>query len=157
MLKPTALLLIATALLAFVLALLHAYTSGRPGSAAPMLPPLRLDAPPAAQTDGPTAAAGNETRRLAMQDAYADLEKDRLLLNRQLGSLNAKLWGLRLPAARARKIQEDMMGARKLLSSPPLLGAFHDVDGIRHERDRVHAALERLKTIEEELGAVTSG
>jgi hypothetical protein len=118
-----------------------------------MAPPQRLDVPMAAQRDGPAAAAEDETRRLAMQDAYADLEKDRLLLNRQLGSLNAKLWGRRLPAARAREIQEDMLGARKLLSSPPLLGAFLDVEGIRHERDRVNAAMERLKEIESELSA----
>jgi hypothetical protein len=86
-----------------------------------------------------------------MQTAYADLEKDRLLLNQQLGALNTKLWGVRLPAARASSVQNDMMAAKKLLTNPPMLGAFTDVTGIRHERERVNAARGRLQAIEAEL------
>jgi hypothetical protein len=102
----------------------------------------------------PEPALEDETRRLAMQVAYADLEKDRLLLNRQLGALNAKLWGRRLPAARAQSVQTDMMAAKSLLTNPPLLGAFLDVEGIRHERERVRVSLARLETIDSELAAV---
>jgi len=98
-----------------------------------------------------------ETRRLAMQVAYADLEKDRLLLNRQLGALNAKLWGLRVPAARAHSIQSDMMAAKSLITNPPLLGAFEDTAAITRERERVGSALARLEEIETALPADTGG
>lgn len=101
----------------------------------------------------PEPTVDDETRRLAMQVAYADLEKDRLLLNRQLGTLNAKLWGRRLPAARAQSVQSDMMAAKSLLTNPPLLGAFPDVAGIQHERERVQALLARLETIDSQLAA----
>lgn len=95
--------------------------------------------------------AAEESRRLSMQVAYADLEKARLLLNQQLASLNAVLWDRRLPAARAHAIQNDMMSARNLLTNPPLLGAFRDAAGIQHERERVAAARSRLQAVEDEL------
>jgi hypothetical protein len=97
------------------------------------------------------ALAEAETRRALMQAAYADLEKDRLLLNQQLGALNARIWGMRLPAARARSVQNDMMAAKQRLTNPPLLGAFVDPAGIQHERDRVNAAKDRLRAINEQL------
>ncbi|HEY7841022.1 MAG TPA: hypothetical protein VIC61_05595 [Gammaproteobacteria bacterium] len=101
----------------------------------------------------PDPGVEDETRRLAMQVAYGDLEKDRLLLNRQLGALNAKLWGRRLPAARAQSVQSDMMAAKSLLTNPPLLGAFSGAEGIQHERERVQASLARLEAIESQLAA----
>jgi hypothetical protein len=111
----------------------------------------RLPVPDAAALPDP--GVEDETRRLAMQVAYGDLEKDRLLLNRQLGALNAKLWGRRLPAAHAQSVQSDMMAAKSLLTTPPLLGAFSDVEGIQHERERVQASLARLEAIESQLAA----
>ena len=134
---------------AALLAALYAISPGRQGPAADAVPDKPRPLP--AEARATDLAAEEETRRAAMLVAYADLEKDRLLLNRQLGSLNAKLWGLRLPAARAQSIQHDMMGAQTLLSSPPLLGAFMDVAGIRRERERVLAARDRLDQVEEEL------
>lgn len=116
-------------------------------------PALSTPGEPSAPDAGtaPEFVTGDETRRLAMQVAYADLEKDRLLLNRQLGALNAKLWGRRLPAAQARSIQDAMMSAKSLLTNPPLLGAFPDVEKIQHERERLRASLAKLETIDSEL------
>lgn len=110
-------------------------------------------APPAQAPAEADPGVSDDSRRLAMQEAYADLEKERLMLNRQLSNLQTKLWNRRLPAARAQSIQQDMMAAQALLRSPPLLGAFFDAAGVRHESDRVKAALERLQEIEKEITA----
>ena len=152
--KPGTVLLVAFVVL---LGMLGTFYLGVPGPQAAK-PPAVMAPPSGPDADAsPVLGETAETHRLAMQVAYADLEKDRLLLNRQLGALNAKLWGLRLPAARARTIQGDMMAAKSLLTNPPLLGAFQEVGGIQRERERVSSARVRLESIENELRAVPPG
>lgn len=113
--------------------------------------PEPVPAPVAGDAEDTQLAAEAEERRLLMQTAYADLERDRLMLNQQLGALNTRLWGMRLPSATAKTVQNEMMTAKKLLTNPPMLGAFADTAAIERERERVQVARERLIETEARL------
>jgi hypothetical protein len=93
-----------------------------------------------------------EARRARMATAYAQLEASRKALQRRLGEMKSRVWGMEMPADRARRVSDVMMGAQYLLRNPPQLGAFSDADGVYAEKARVDAALARLEEAERLIG-----
>ena len=90
----------------------------------------------------------DQKRRAAMRSEYAELEKARDRVRRQLGKLKSRLWKLQLPPDRARAITEQMQKGYAILKNPPMLGAFFGVDDISRELEKVKRISERLQTLE---------
>lgn len=113
---------------------------------------------PADLVAGDTSEVGvddavEEMRREEIAAAYEELSAARKALQKELGNLKGRIWGLELPGAEAKPISDAMMAAQFLLKNPPLLGAFADVAGVRAEQARVNAALVRLGEIARVLDA----
>jgi phosphoenolpyruvate-protein kinase (PTS system EI component) len=115
-----------------------------PGPAAPQAVRVQEPEVPAAQEDP-------AVRRAAMESTFAGLDAARRELRQQLEQLKVAVWGREFPARQASAISHDMMLAERLLTNPPMLGAFHDTAAIARERERVAAALARLADIEREI------
>ncbi|MBI1732842.1 MAG: hypothetical protein HYR49_08760 [Gammaproteobacteria bacterium] len=111
-----------------------------PAAAAQPLTPATADPETPARDPG-----ADDARRTAVSAAYDELQASRKALQQSLGDLKSQLWGRELPAEQARSISRDMMTAQHLLKDPPMLGAFFDVGGVRAEKDKVDAALARLR------------
>jgi membrane-associated HD superfamily phosphohydrolase len=92
------------------------------------------------QPDAAKKQEEQEARRKQMQEEYAVLEKERAALQKQLDDVRASLFDVKLPAKQAKELNEEMMTAYLLLRNPPMLGAFHNVEDIGHEIDKVKAA-----------------
>lgn len=96
----------------------------------------------------------DDVRRAGMEAEYQKLEAARSDLRRQLSLLKTRLWNLELPAEQANRISEDLRAGYALLKNPPLLGAFHDQQGIEREIKKIEALRDKLADIEKFLDEV---
>lgn len=112
--------------------------------------PARAGTPPARQESMPDPSA-EQQRRAAMRAEYDKLEQARDALRQQLGKVRTRLWGVRVPPARAREIQEQMFRGHSLLKNPPLLGAFSSVAEIAGEIRKVDEVRTGLEGLEAEI------
>ena len=145
--KLFAVLIICVVAAAFLL-LLPATDPGPTGTTATVRQPVAEQAETPASP--PQESVQEEEQRVvAMQMQYAELEKLRNELRRTLGKLKAQTWNLKLPPQQANRISDEMRNGYALLKSPPMLGAFHDLEEIDREIDRVRGNLERLLEIEQ--------
>lgn len=114
--------------------------------------PATVAPPPGATTaDSGGEEQADALKQKQMETAYAQLERNRELLKRRLGLVRTDVWGLKLPAAQARSIENKMLNGYELLKHPPMLGAFSSVDEIEQEQARVQGALDDLDSIERDL------
>jgi hypothetical protein len=82
----------------------------------------------------------HEARVKLMREEYAVLEQEREALQKQLDDIRASLFDVKLPAKKAKELNDQMMTAYLLVRNPPMLGAFNNVQDISHEIDKVKAA-----------------
>lgn len=91
---------------------------------------------------------GPEQRAEQMKSEYELLEQARKDLKRLLARLKHEMWGMKFAPEQAMEINEVMLNAHKFEKTPRMLGAFHDADEIRDERDKVLFAVKSLEEIE---------
>ena len=89
-----------------------------------------------------------------MRAEYAVLEKQREALQKQLDDLRSRLFNVKLPVKQANELNDQMMTAYLLLRNPPMLGAFSNVQDIRHEIDRVKAAQDDMVEVGKKIDEI---
>lgn len=88
-----------------------------------------------------------------MQTAFAKLEQSRRQLKSRANLLKSKIWGLELPVEQANTVSKNMRQVYAYLKSPPLLGAYFDVDEIQIEIRKVAAMQAGLNAAEQLIRA----
>ena len=113
-------------------------------------------APPAHQNPDsikPETAVNKEATQLdqhaqQMKAEFELLEQSRRELKRTLARLKHEMWGMEFPPEQAREINEIMLNAHKFEKTPRMLGAFHNSEEIRDEREKVLFAIKSLEEVE---------
>ncbi|MBI2969585.1 MAG: hypothetical protein HYY36_02450 [Gammaproteobacteria bacterium] len=140
--------ILAAALAALYFALAPRSIPNRSETESQALPSSPEQLQPENRRDG---AGPDEQRVAAMRSAYEGLEQARREFRQRLDGLNARLWGVELPAREAQDIERELRQGYVLLKSPPLLGAFRDAEDIDRERVRIRNAQARLDAVEQAI------
>lgn len=88
-----------------------------------------------------------EDKTAEMQITYEELELERKKLKRQLARTKHLLWGITFPPEQAKEINKIMLNAHQFEKTPRMLGAFHDVDEIKVEIEKVKYAIQSLQEL----------
>jgi hypothetical protein len=94
-----------------------------------------------------------DKRLVAMQEAYAGVERERDALRQDLTRAQRDLAAADIDAKRKRDLAQELGRLSFYVHTPKLLGAFVDVNAIRNYEQELKRGRARLESIEAELGA----
>lgn len=98
-------------------------------------------------------APSDDEKVKLMTAEFEDLEQERKKLKRRLSRLKHEMWGLKFTPEKAKKMNEIMMAAHKLIKNPDMLGAFSSVEEIQDEFAKIQFAdksIDQVSTMIEE-------
>lgn len=98
-------------------------------------------------------APSDDEKVKLMTAEFEVLEQERKKLKRRLSRLKHEMWGLKFTPEKAKKMNELMMTAHKLIKNPDMLGAFSSVEGIQDEIAKIQFAnksIDQVNTMIEE-------
>ncbi len=98
-------------------------------------------------------APSDDEKVKLMTAKFEVLEQERKNLKRRLSRLKHEMWGLKFSPEKAKKMNEIMMTAHKLIKNPNMLGAFSSVEGIEDEIAKIQFAnksIDQVSTMIEE-------